>query len=264
MQERHINRQTYFDEQIITTEKYVIPYLAPFIKFTKATRVLEVGCGEGGNLVPFLSLGCHCVGVDLDKSQIDRARSFIDQKLSNYDLKLFSEDMFLIPEEEIGKFDLIFLRDVIEHIHDQEKFMSFIKGFLKSGGIMFFGFPPWTMPFGGHQQVCQNKLLSKMPYYHILPKSIYKKILQLGGVHPQGVAGLLEIKETGISTSRFEKIMAHTGFEFLIRSKYFINPNYEIKFGLQPRKLNGFLSQIPILNDLITTCYYCVVRLKKG
>jgi SAM-dependent methyltransferase len=263
MQERHINRQAYFDEQIITTEKYVIPYLAPFIKFTEATRVLEVGCGEGGNLVPFLERGCQCVGVDLNKSQIELARSFIDQKLDHYDLKLFSEDMFLIPEEEIGKFDLIFLRDVIEHIHDQEKFMSFIKSFLKPGGIMFFGFPPWTMPFGGHQQVCQNKLLSKTPYYHILPKSIYKKILQLGGVDPQGVDGLLEIKETGISTSRFEKIIASTGFEFLMKTKYLINPNYEIKFGLKPSELNTLLGHIPVINDLITTCYYCVVRQKK-
>lgn len=263
MQDRHADRQAYFNEQIITTEKYVIPYIAPYLQVGTGKRVLEVGCGEGGNLVPFLNLGCQCVGVDLDKSQIDRARSFIDQKLDHYDLKLFSEDMYLIPEEEIGKFDLIFLRDVIEHIHDQEKFMTFIKGFLKPGGIMFFGFPPWTMPFGGHQQVCQNKWLSKTPYYHILPKSIYRKLLQLGGVHPQGVEGLLEIKETGISTSRFEKIIDNTGFEFLRKTKYLINPNYEIKFGFKPRELSSFVVWIPVLNDLVTTCFYCVVRQKE-
>ena len=40
---------------------------------------------------------------------------------------------------------------------------------------------------------------------------------------------------------------------------YFINPNYEAKFGLKPREQVGFISSIPFVrNFLITTSYYLV------
>jgi len=58
MQERHTNLQQYFNEQAITTRKFVIPYIESLKAVTKGVRVLEIGCGTGGNLVPFLDAGC--------------------------------------------------------------------------------------------------------------------------------------------------------------------------------------------------------------
>jgi 2-polyprenyl-3-methyl-5-hydroxy-6-metoxy-1,4-benzoquinol methylase len=62
------------------------------------------------------------------------------------------------------------LKDVIEHIHDQPKLIAWMKSYLAPNGTIFFGFPPWQMPFGGHQQLCRNKVLAKLPYYHLLPR----------------------------------------------------------------------------------------------
>lgn len=263
MQERHKDRKAYFDEQILTTQKYVIPYVEPYIKIDASTRVLEVGCGEGGNLVPFLELGCECIGIDLNKEQIANARIFISEKLEKYNLELITEDMYNIDQTKIGKFDFIFLRDVIEHIHNQEKFLAFIKVFLKPNGKMFFGFPPWTMPFGGHQQTCKSKWLSKLPYFHLLPMKLYTYILSMAGESKNTIEELVEVKETGISTSRFEKIMIKEGYIFDVKTKYLINPNYQTKFGLKPRVLPRLLWSIPFINDKITTCYYCLVSLPK-
>ena len=33
--------------------------------------------------------------------------------------------------EDIGQFDIIITRDVLEHIHEQDKFMGFVKKFMK-------------------------------------------------------------------------------------------------------------------------------------
>ena len=55
--------------------------------------------------------------------------------------------------------------------------LTTLKILLKDKGQIFFGFPPWYMPFGGHQQVAHKKWTSKLPYYHILPMPIYKAIL---------------------------------------------------------------------------------------
>ena len=56
-------------------------------------------------------------------------------------LTLIAEDIYNI---EPAPFDLIILRDVIEHIHNQERFMGFLKRFIAPGGVVFFGFPAWT------------------------------------------------------------------------------------------------------------------------
>lgn len=67
MQARHLDRRRYFMEEAATTEKYFIPYLSRFIA-TSGVRVLEVGCGEGGNLLPFAQgvpcYGCGYVGTE--------------------------------------------------------------------------------------------------------------------------------------------------------------------------------------------------------
>lgn len=52
MQKRHTDRESYFDEQSQTSKNYYIPYIKEVIGHIP-DKVLEVGCGEGGNLLPF-------------------------------------------------------------------------------------------------------------------------------------------------------------------------------------------------------------------
>ena len=152
MQDRHKDRQVYFKEQGDTTKKYVIPYVSSMMKLDENARVLEVGCGEGGNMTPFLDLGCETVGVDISATQIEKAQEYLSS--NNYSkFKVVAQDIYDTTAADIGTFDLIFLRDVIEHIPNQEKFFEEIGKFLKPSGVIFFGFPPWRMPFGGHQQM---------------------------------------------------------------------------------------------------------------
>ena len=260
MQERHKNRKLYFDEQGITTSQYVIPYVEEVMKVDATSRVLEIGCGEGGNLMPFVERDCEVVGIDLNCPQIERAKQYIKEEKPAARATLICEDIYKIKPEELGKFDLIFMRDVIEHIHNQEKFMPFLAKFIKPNGKIFFGFPPWRMPFGGHQQICRSKLLSKLPWHHLLPMPLYKGLLKSFGEPSKTIEDLVEIKETGISIRRFEKIVSTSGYDYDKKDLYFINPNYKIKFGLTPRKLSALIKHIPYIRDFFTTCYYCVIH----
>ena len=78
MQERHIDRKLYFNEQSITTEKYVIPYIREIRNIDTNSVILEVGCGEGGNLEPFLKMGCKVYGIDILDHQIQIARGIFE------------------------------------------------------------------------------------------------------------------------------------------------------------------------------------------
>jgi len=261
MQERHIDRKSYFNEQAYTTEKYVIPFVRDVIDINENTKVLEIGCGEGGNLMPFADIGCDIVGIDILAGKIDNAKAFFKGHKNENKIRFIADDVY--NENAINeKFDLIFMRDVLEHIHDQEKFLHYVKQFLKPEGKFFLGFPPWQNPFGGHQQMCNSKLLSILPYWHILPMPIYKGIMKMFGERESVIEGLAEIKDTGITIERFKQIVRKENYKIDKERFYLINPNYEIKFKLKVREQSKLFSSIPYLrNFTITTCYY-VISLK--
>ena len=177
MQERHINRDRYFEEQAQTTRKYYIPYIKRIVgDFPE--KVLEVGCGEGGNLLPFAESGCEIVGVDIASLRIEQARTFFARR--NQRGTFIASDIFRLKDQE-KHFPLILVHDVIEHINDKSQFLSGMKGYLSSGGVLFIAFPAWQMPFGGHQQIARGRVVSHLPFIHLLPRVLYKWILDTGG-----------------------------------------------------------------------------------
>ncbi len=257
MQERHTNRELYFKEQIYTTEKYVIPYIEEFHPVKEGIRVLEIGCGEGGNLTPFLEKGCEVIGIDLNKEKVESGQQIFASHPNKERVQLICEDIFKVSPEQIGgKFDIVFMKDVIEHIPNQEVFMKDLKCYVKSSGVVFLSFPPWQNPFGGHQQICKNKWLSKMPWIHLLPRSWYEKLLVKGGENP---TSLLEIYDTKLSLERFLCAVKGGGYLICKKTHFFINPNYEIKFGLKKRVLPNCLN-IPWIRNFYTTCAYYLLK----
>lgn len=255
MQERHENRNKYFEEQGITTKKYVLPFIQQAIEVTADSNILEVGCGEGGNLMPFLDMGCQCYGIDIACNKITNGISFFNEHPSFNRLRLMCEDVFKWQPDV--KFDVIFLRDVLEHLPDRDIFLDKIKTLLKPGGKVFMGFPPWQNPFGGHQQICENRWLSKAVFVHLLPRPLYKGLLKKGGESDAKIQNLMEVRDTRISIGHFLRLLKKCDYKIDKQTLYFINPNYEIKFGLKPRK--QILSFVPVLrNFIVTTCYYVI------
>jgi len=262
MQERHRNRQQYFNEQSESTRKYVLPYILQDIDTNnKKIRVLEIGCGEGGNLLPFLETGCECYGIELSEASYNNALKFYEENSLRSNLQLLNKNIYDVTPDDIGgAFDIVFLRDVIEHIPAQEQFMKHLKQFIAPTGVVFFAFPPWRMPFGGHQQVSPKKWISRMPYIHAFPKPVYKIILKILGSSDREIEGLLNLAETGISIKRFEKIVRRENYVVIRKTHWLINPNYQIKFGLKPRRLPKVF-RIPYIQDFYTTAVYYLLKI---
>ena len=265
MQERHRNRQQYFNEQGESTRRYVLPYIMQHIteNFSveeKPLRVLEIGCGEGGNLAPFLEAGYKCCGVELSEANYNNALKFYEEHPLKSHLQLLNNDIYEVTTDAIGgTFDIVFLRDVIEHIPNQECFMKHLKTFISQNGVVFFAFPPWRMPFGGHQQICRKKWVSHTPYIHVLPKPLYRFILKIFGLSEREIAGLLNLVETGMSIKRFERIIRRENYAVIRKSHWLINPNYQIKFALKPRRIPKIF-QIPHIQDFYTTAVYYLLK----
>lgn len=263
MNDRYLNREKYFQEQNFTTENYVIPFISDSVNIAPGLSIAEIGCGEGGNLKPFLELGCRAVGIDLAENKIANAEKFYSAYPYRGNLTLIADDVYNIDPGVMDPFDIIMIRDTLEHIHDQQRFLRHLKKFIKPSGKIFLAFPPWHMPFGGHQQMCQSTFLNKLPYFHLLPKLLYKGLLKLFGEKESKIKDLLEIKETGISVRSFKKITKEEKFIIEKENFYLINPNYKVKFNLNPKLLPKFLN-IPFIRDFFTTTYYCLISKAGG
>ncbi len=257
---QHTDDKVKYEQQVNNSKEYVLPFIEETHTIGEGVTVFEVGCGEAGVLVPFLERGCNVVGVDLDCPRIDIANDYLSDYVAKdratFLCKNVYDDDFVEKYKE--SFDIIILKDVIEHIPNQEAFIPHLKRFLKKGGQIFFGFPPWYMPFGGHQQVCRNKV-GMMPYYHILPKPIYMRILKMIGEDERIQRDLEEVYDTRITIERFERIVKNSGLQVKKKQHYLFNPIYKYKFGVKARRQTPLISAIPFVRNFLTTCVYYTV-----
>ncbi len=257
MYEFHTDYKKYFDIQLANARRWVLPFVQQVKPHLAGMQLLEIGCGQGSLLRAFSEAGCKCAGVEMYPLWLEKANEWLQPELISGKVRLINSNIYDVDaEKDLGtKFDIIILKDVIEHIHDQEKLIGWMKNFLKPGGIIFFGFPPWQMPYGGHQQMMQG-WLGKIPYWHLLPMPIFKGLMKMNKQYSED---LVEIKETGISIERFEKIIGKTGYKILQQKHWLINPVYEYKFGWKPSVQFSLIKAIPFVRNFLTTAVYYIV-----
>lgn len=255
MQQRHINRDVYFNELAKTSRDFYIDYLREFTTIKPSCKIAEIGCGEGGNLLPFAEIGCSITGIDLSSDRIEQAKDFFCK--AKLEGKFVNINFFDVNPSDYEKYDIILIHDVIEHIHDKSTFIKHLKQFLTKDGILFWGFPAWQMPFGGHQQICNNKFCSLLPFIHLLPKGVYRALLKSFKEKQNCIDELIDIKECQVSIELFEKLIHENGLKIVNKRFWFINPHYKQKFNLKPRRLYSFLSKITYIRNFFTTsCFY--------
>lgn len=98
-------------------------------------RTLDIGCGGGLSSEPFAKLGAHVCGVDADKQAIEVAKNHAKNENLRIDYKNCSiEDLSLKKD---GKFDIILILELLEHIDDTNHFLSIALKYLKKNGVVF-------------------------------------------------------------------------------------------------------------------------------
>ncbi len=122
------------DEQGIG-ERYADSFLQ-FIKSKLQTelsgkRVLEIGCGTGYILYKLQQLGADVVGVEPGEHGISAGQK--------YNIPVI-RDFFPTPQIT-GRFDVIILNNVLEHVSDYRRFLQQTSGFLAESGRLIITVP---------------------------------------------------------------------------------------------------------------------------
>ena len=115
-----------------------------------ACRVLELGCADGGNLVPmaFEFPSSRFVGIDLSAAQIHQGRSLVDELgLENIELR---QGDILELGDELGTFDYIIAHGVYSWVPQpvREHLLALARRLLEPGGLFYVSFntlPGWRM-----------------------------------------------------------------------------------------------------------------------
>lgn len=251
------DRERYFTHLAETSGTFYRDYIGRFKALEPGASILEIGCGEGGNLLPFAEAGFIVSGIDISHGKIRNARTYFGKRNVP---GIFEVRNFLDPADfpDGPVYDLILIHDVIEHIEPEwkDRFFARLAGFLKPGGLVFWGFPAWYMPFGGHQQICRSKAC-RLPFLHLLPRRLYEAYLKAFKEAPETVLDLMSIRRSKMTVERFEKLCGAHGLRIEDRTLWLVNPHYKAKFGLKPRRLPRFFAALPgIRNFLATSCFY--------
>ncbi len=116
----------------------------------ETARILELGCAEGGNIIPHAVRypKAEFIGVDLSKVQIDAGKVHLKELgLKNIELKCCS---ITDIDDEFGKFDYIICHGVISWVPDfvRDKIFEVCTKNLTENGIAYISYntlPGWNM-----------------------------------------------------------------------------------------------------------------------
>lgn len=107
------------------TEKSLLDTVQP----QAGERLLEVGCGEGGNLFFFRDRGARLFGIDLFLRKLEFARTH----LPHCRFVCCGAERLPFPDES---FDLVLCRDVLHHLPEREPALREMARVCRRGGRM--------------------------------------------------------------------------------------------------------------------------------
>jgi len=115
------------------------------------SKILEVGCGTGGNLQMLATFG-EVSALEMDAT----ARAIAAKKTNNlYDIKAgYCPDDIPFHEQQ---FDLICMFDVLEHIEKDTETLISIKQLLKKNGRILMTVPAYQWLYGPHDEFLHHK-----------------------------------------------------------------------------------------------------------
>jgi SAM-dependent methyltransferase len=106
-------------------------------------RVLEIGCGAGGNLIAMAAAtpGIEAVGVDLAQSAVDEGRAVI-AAVGLANAALHQGDVRALTNGELGPFDFVVAHGVYSWVPDdaRDALLAAVHSHLAPGGLAYVSF----------------------------------------------------------------------------------------------------------------------------
>jgi SAM-dependent methyltransferase len=224
--------EKHFNEQKRHAEAYLIPFLWKHCPGFAAFDVLEAGCAEAGLLDALERRGIRCAGVELEPNRAALAR-VMNPRL---DVRVGDITDPELPGRFGRRFDLVVMRDVIEHVPGRDALFQNARALVKPGGFLYVTFPPRFSPFAGHHQNGRSAL-RYIPWAHLAPPTVLRLAGRALGEWPHIAPTASALFRSGLSVRGFETLALRHGFRFEIEELFLIRPVYRTRLGMKPVRM---------------------------
>jgi hypothetical protein len=165
------------------------------------------------------------------------------------------------PGLERGPFDLVLLRDVVEHLDNLEHVLGIVSSHLAPNGLVFVDFPPYYSPFGAHQQILPRRKLgplpyNKLPWIQLLPDALFLRLVAGDTSANDEVRRLRDIR---LTLGKFERAVRRTPVRIRRRELHLLRPSFKLRYGL-PVLGASFVGHVPGLRELLVTGAYFLLE----
>ena len=248
--ERTFGGDRYFDYQRAVAERCVLPWLRPHVRVDGAA-VCDLGCHHGGMLDAFRAAGAASgLGVEPNEALVRESPFHADERF-----RLEVSD----AQSARGRFYLVVLHDVLEHVGDVDGVLRAARGLLAERGRLFVSFPPYGSPFGGHQFYAAGSARA-VPYLHLLPGPLFFRLARPADTPYMRSADALEdmrsVRRTRLTLARAEAAFAAAGMAEVARELFLVRPEHTVRYGLRTRAA-GALGRVRGLRELaVSGAYY--------
>jgi SAM-dependent methyltransferase len=238
----------------------LIPWMEELGVLPDRAAVCEIGCAEGGVLAAFVDRGATmALGTDIQEPLLREVSTPIWSGLK-YEIDFRHHDVIYddIPQQWQKAFDVVLLRDVIEHLDDAGIALKNIARLLKPGGVVVVTFPPYTSPFGGHQQLL-GTTLGSLPFVHLLPWPLFRSIIRQGDVINQ--EELERLHRIRCSAAKVDDAAHRAGLDIVSQRFFALRPVFRWKYQRSIPSLEvTALRWMPLIKQLAMEAAY-VLRL---
>ena len=218
----------------------VLPLVAQAGLGLEGKRLLDVGCGNGGMTAAWREAGARCVGVDAD-----------ERRLKGGCETLVAGDVRRLPFRD-GAFDVVIAHDCLEHVKDTGDALGEIARVLAPDGAAFISFPPFSSPYGGHQQGSRS-WVRLVPYGHLLPEALWLAMARRVR-YGEMFAGLAHL-----SMGRFERAVGRAGLSVAWSRFYLLRPEAAQRSGYRTVAA-PVVGRIPLVRELLVGGAFYLLR----
>lgn len=249
----------YWRYQFLLGDTVLVPMLRQMGAFAPGMRVFEFGCGEAGVLGAFAHAGAAtAVGIDISAYRVEVGRKIAQACQLPLELEVLDLLAEPVPRSWQQQFDLVILRDVIEHLDDPAHALEVVAELLAPHRWALVTFPPYYSPFGGHQHLLQTRL-GMLPWVHVLPRAMFEWIIA-GSQRSADREEVRRLRRIRLTIGTFEQAVQKTGFHIQHKQLYLLRPVFQFKFGLPTVALPRIVARSVLAEAVALEALYLLRR----
>lgn len=193
-------------------------YSLKYIRFSKHSRILDIGCADGPFLPTLNQYARSIVANDINEEFIIESKKLVINK-NLKKINLACSDGQALPFRD-SKFDIVFCLEVLEHVKNPNQFIKEVFRVLRSNGILIC-----TLPVEIGISLLIRTLIGKLVNFkrpkYSLKELIRIVILKRPKIRPEYIGYKEYARETGHKNFDWRVIKQKIGLRFkILRTKF--------------------------------------------